>query len=357
MTDRLPSARLLPGMVPDGELYDLWRHSISPYFHVEPSVPHGPQQLPLLKQYNLGSFMAVDTTFSGQKFRRDPMWMAQHDDVDHVLLQFYVRGSNRVDNGGVSYTLDSANVYAVNLAYEIDTVSEDSDTFTLVFPREWLAAEIPHLTHSRGALFAPGSFSASIFVDHMLSLRRMLPEAKMADMGAISQATQGLLDALLRHQDPEGGMAQGPTFQVICRHIERQITDLSLGVDSLCADFRCSRSTVYRLFKAQGGVAAYIQRRRLLACFKALISPKQRHRRIFDIALDYGFNSPSHFSTLFRAHFGMTPKEARGAEVMGCRREASASLKVTFGDTAEDQAEMMWTWAKTLRGETPRRVG
>jgi AraC-like DNA-binding protein len=354
MTDRLPSARLLPGMVPDGELYDLWRHSISPYFHVEPTDPHGPQQLPLLKQYNLGSFMVVDTTFSGQKFRRDSLWMARHDDVDHLAVQLYVRGCNRVDNGGVSYTLDTANVYAVNLAYEVDTESEDSDTFTLVFPREWLASEIPHLTHSRGALFAPGSFSARIFMDHMLSLRRILPEARMTDMSAISLATQGLLDALVRHQDPEGGPGQGPTFQAMCRHIERGMEDMSLGVDSLCAHFRCSRSTVYRLFRAQGGVAAYIQRRRLLACFKALISPKQRHRRIFDIALDYGFNSPSHFSTLFRGHFGMTPKQARAADTMDGHR--AVAPKASFGDTAEDQAEMMWNWAKTLRGEMPRRA-
>jgi len=262
------------------------------------------------------------------------------------LLQFFERGENKVVNGTQCYTEDSENVYAVNLAKTIEAQSTKSQALILVLPRTLISDELPHLANACGALFKPRSFSARIFIDYMKSLRSNLPYAKSEDTAAIVESTLGLLDALTLHDDVDANSVSDAAFRSACRHIERHLGDPGLAVDGICKHLRCSRATLYRLFQPHGGVHQHIQNRRLAACFKAIRSPRYRHRRVYDIALDFGFSSPSHFSNLFRSHFGMTPSEAREMEVR------SPKPPVTSPNGAASDAERMWIWAKTLAQQT-----
>lgn len=348
MTAPIPSAALLPGMVPDEVLPDLWRQSIAPFFDSRPRDRARAGQPPVIRQYHLGQALFVDTAFVAQQFRRDPGWMARHDDADHLLLQLFVRGTNRGTNGNRDFVEQSGNVYAVNLSREVTAESTDAETLSLVLPRALLQAELPQLVDASGALFEDNSASAQIFANHLLSLRQHLGNAQASEAQAIVHGTLGLLDALTRNRDIGASPAQGATLTTICHHIDRHLHDPALDVASLCSQFRCSRATLYRLFQPLGGVREHIQRRRLMACFRAITAPSQAQRRIFDIALDFGFASPSHFSSLFRAHFGMTPSEARES---GGVRPAPPTL--AEGNTAETATEAMWRWARGLAGDTP----
>jgi AraC-like DNA-binding protein len=62
-------------------------------------------------------------------------------------------------------------------------------------------------------------------------------------------------------------------------------------------------------------IARYILRRRLEECARALLSDAQRGRTLTAIALDHGFNSPTHFGRVFRAKFGVTPREYRQKKI------------------------------------------
>jgi AraC-like DNA-binding protein len=90
-----------------------------------------------------------------------------------------------------------------------------------------------------------------------------------------------------------------------------------------------------------------------MACFKAITAPRHMQRRIFDIALDYGFVSPSHFSHLFRRHFGISPSEARE---MGEKRQGRPlELGMPTGGTATTDADRMWRWVKSLTASAAMR--
>lgn len=341
MAPHIPKASLIRGMVPDEILAPLWRESITPYFDAQPIGEAG---APEIHQYHLGRALFADVTFKAQHFRRDPRWMARNDDADHLLLQLYVRGTNQGMNGSHTFLEKPGNVYAVNLAFETDAKSTDAEVQTLILPRDLLMEELPHLVDASGALFPDGSASALIFCDHMMSLRRHLRSALADEIPVIIQGTVGLLDSLSRHGDLASSVARAATLRSLCSHIDRHLNDPELGVESLCRQFRCSRATLYRLFTPLGGVREHIQRRRLVACFKALV--QQQHRRIYDIALDFGFVSPSHFSNLFRDYFGMTPKQARddaSAAALAANPPPSAD-----GQSAREYAELMWRWGKTL---------
>jgi AraC family transcriptional regulator, positive regulator of tynA and feaB len=42
-----------------------------------------------------------------------------------------------------------------------------------------------------------------------------------------------------------------------------------------------------------------------------LANPNARHTKIVDIAYQWGFNNPSHFSRVFKAYYQLTPQEYR----------------------------------------------
>lgn len=350
----IPRASLAPGMVPPDVLPVLWRQSIAPFFDARPNPAlQGPPAPPSIHQFHLGQAIFGDAGFSGQTFTRDEAWMRRHHDADHLLLQLFVEGENRVVNGKHEYVEQPGNVYAVNLGYRIQAASTDAHVLSLVLPRDLVRDEVPHLAEAAGPIFAPDSTAARIFVDYMQSLARNLPHARAGEIPTIARSTIGLLDSLTLTADVGSVVAVDATFSAVCRYIDAHLGDPALGVDRICAYLRCSRATVYRLFKAHGGVHAFIQRRRLVACFKALGSPRHSYRRIFDIAFDFGFASPSHFSHLFRAHFGLTPRQAREAALARPGGPPEAQ------DPAHrlDDGERMWLWAKTLTGQGPATPG
>jgi len=92
-----------------------------------------------------------------------------------------------------------------------------------------------------------------------------------------------------------------------------------LSAQHICAVLGVSRSRLYRLFEPLGGVAQYIQSRRLAKIRAALLDPRDR-RLISDLAYTHGFVSAAHFSRCFRRHFGCAPGDIRGGAGAG-RRE------------------------------------
>jgi transcriptional regulator GlxA family with amidase domain len=75
------------------------------------------------------------------------------------------------------------------------------------------------------------------------------------------------------------------------------------------------------MFERLGGVADYVETRRLGRAYGQLRDPLHQHRRVFEIALNAGFASMSHFSGAFRHRFGLSPSDLRAtvrfARVLG----------------------------------------
>lgn len=311
---RLSSVTLRSGLAPEEELFWHWRQSLSPMFDCTPlGDPPDPPRPLRSTQYHLGEFLFVHACFPGQSFVRDAAWRRRHDDADHVLLQVFLDGSNGGSNGDTDFMQEPGNAYAVNLGHEVDAVSGGADTLSLVLPRAWLAEHLPVLRDARGALFAQDGMAARLFADYMRSLNRNLPHATVADIPVISANLVGFLGSLLAQREPVDADARAGTLQALQRYIDANLGDPALGPEALCARFRMSRATLFRLFRNQGGVRTCIQERRLAACRRALASPHNAGRPIYDIALDCGLSNPSHLSTLFRERFGMSPSEVREA--------------------------------------------
>lgn len=336
MRSPLPSIAIKPGTVSNEELFWQWRGCILPYFESIPLVdPREPTRQPDVEIYNGGRFLFFDSKFASQRFVRDAAWQRQHDDSEHFAIQYYLRGGNEVENGGQDYSVRAGGVYGVNFGYQVEARALDSEVLTVVVPRNELTLHLPELTAAKGTLFVPGSMGARLFGDYLASMGRNLPMATRGDADLMADSVIGLLSVLRADGDPSSRDARHGAFQAIRRYIDDNIGDLSLGVTRLCNRFRMSRASLYRLFEDHGGVRNYVQRRRLVATFKALTEPTNLGRGVFDIALDYGFTSASHFTSRFRAEFGLTPTQVRDAAQAAGARDRAAGLEGGGNNVAE----------------------
>jgi len=349
----LPSVSLIPGTLSNEELFWRWRTGISHYFRSVPLVdPRRPTRAPKVHFYNAGGFHFYHTDLSEQQYVRDPAWLRRNDDSDPVAIQLFLQGTNHVENAGRTYVMAPGMINSVNLGYEVRSSCTDAEALTLALPRLMVAEHLPSLHETHGPLFALDSTAGRLLGDFMHSLRETLPAASAADAPVLCQALFGLLQVLIANGDPHSVDARDGTFIAVRRHIDRNLGDPNLGVASICAKYRMSRATLYRLLQDEGGVRGYILRRRLLACFTALSSETQMKRGIFDIALDYGFTSPSHFATRFRDEFGMTPSEVREAAQAQHARGQSPIFTAASADLPD--VELMQRWSLEL-GSKDRR--
>jgi AraC-like DNA-binding protein len=98
----------------------------------------------------------------------------------------------------------------------------------------------------------------------------------------------------------------------IVNYIEAHLGDPDLTPVRVAAACKMTPRYLHHLFSEEPEtVARYILRRRLEECSRALALSGQRGRTVTSIAFDFGFNSPTHFGRVFRARYGVTPREYR----------------------------------------------
>ncbi|WP_242906273.1 helix-turn-helix domain-containing protein [Actinomadura terrae] len=95
-------------------------------------------------------------------------------------------------------------------------------------------------------------------------------------------------------------------------YIERHLDDPDLCPDGIAAAHFVSSRHLYKLFREEGTtVSMWIKQRRLEHCRRDLRDPLQLNRPVSAIAARWGFVDAAHFSRLFKAAYGASPREYR----------------------------------------------
>lgn len=97
--------------------------------------------------------------------------------------------------------------------------------------------------------------------------------------------------------------------------IDRHLADPGLSVAHLAQELNLSKRHLSRVFAGSDStVAQAILQQRLRHARGLLTDPGTAHLTAAEVGLRSGFTSPSHFSRVFRGHFGMSPTQARGGQ-------------------------------------------
>ena len=166
-----------------------------------------------------------------------------------------------------------------------------------------------------------------IFADHLTSLESHMAQLRPADLAELVASTRSLLLAAIA--PTPGRLAESETMinrallERARQCIQDNLQNTALDVRYILRNLGVSRSRLYRLFEASGGIMHYIQKRRLQAAHKVLADPAST-RRIFELAEDFCFNDAAEFSRAFRREFGYSPSDLRASG--GMRSDVQSPL-------------------------------
>jgi AraC-like DNA-binding protein len=165
-----------------------------------------------------------------------------------------------------------------------------------------------------GLVVAGGSPAGALIGGCLRLLAEQAKAISTEQMDALCDGAVALIVKALAPEFARLGSADAPpsaSFVIIRRHIDQHLTLTSLNADSLAKRFGLSRASLYRLFEPVGGVAGYIRKARLERAYRELMASENSSRRIGPIAYSLGFRNVSAFNRLFKAHYGVSPREAR----------------------------------------------
>lgn len=287
--------------------------------------------------------LLIDTRFSAARFDRTPAHIARAG-VDHYMLSLYLEGEAEFTAGRRVATVRSGDVIFIDMAHanRTDMAAGRSGavhTVALVLPRVLLTPLLGAPDSATAALLSRDSRAGRLVGERLLALQREGAHLSAGDAAAAVDGVAGLVaEAVGPAREAELAVAHASRralLAAIKSYIEKNLLSEAVAVPALCRRFGVSRATLYRLFEGDGGLAHYVQDRRLHRAFMQLISPAGRQARLIDFAVDNHFSSDNTFIRAFRHRFGLTPGEVRELAIDRARANGHGGTRTGFGFEAE----------------------
>lgn len=264
--------------------------------------------------FQFGPFIIGRTRFDPQTYERSAS-KAAADGVDHHLVRWWREGGyvGRTSRGEVR--VRAGDIDVIDFGQPLSARAKASDVIVLAMPKTLLQAAFPQVDDFHGVVVPAGTAPAQLIANHLTHMLSHAPDLAADDIDLVVAAAAAILRVCLRPALEARlrtlPLSDAALLSRLRAHIEDELASRNLTPERLVAGAGVSRSLVYRLFEPFGGVARYIQSRRLHRCMLVLIDPLQHDRQVSAIAFEWGFASESHFSRLFRQTYGVRPSEAR----------------------------------------------
>lgn len=313
---RIVSTESVP---PDSQL-DYWREAVDAHFiHLEmqPNTPGpGGAFTGKIIQHAQGVIAFADVIAQGHIARRSIQSQPIGDD-DIYLLLHQRHGHSFIEQDGRQVRMypgdlvlcDSRRNYSMNMPepfhHEVMVIPGHVMRHSLKSPERYTAVAIPN---NRGA--------GRLFLGFISSLRDSLDELGECSAPSVASATVDLLCAALLEVPEEGRPLprnlRSYHQQRLRAYIHEHLADPDLDVGRIAEALRLSKRHLHSLFDDQPiTLTAWVWKERLDAARRALSMPANARLSIAEIAFSIGFKSSAHFSRLFQASFGMSPRDFR----------------------------------------------
>lgn len=237
-------------------------------------------------------------------------------DVFAIRLQLSGRLAGSIGESGVEAREGDLMFLDMKQALDLTLAAGDSDAadVTLWIPRRKLLAATSRADAFHGYVVAGASPAGALIGGCLRLLAEQAKAISAEQMDALCDGVVALIAKALAPELTQRGGGESRTHAsllIIQRHIDQRLTLPGLNADSLAKRFGLSRASLYRLFEPVGGVAGYIRKARLERAHQELMASENSSRRIGPLAFSLGFRNVSAFNRLFKAHYGVSPRQAR----------------------------------------------
>ncbi|MCR9137585.1 MAG: AraC family transcriptional regulator [Alphaproteobacteria bacterium] len=304
----IPSVRIDAESVGPKHCFDAWRETVRDIYDVKPLAGSSSVR-EYLEAWLVDNLVFTEVGFSQQAFSHH-IKLAQ--DANYLSLQIYRSGAMSGVLGDQSFTVEPGEVHIFDFSRQFHSIAQESIVAGVIIPHEAIGYDPGK--HPAHISFSGNSAIGRFLMDTFFALKNQLPDFQQDEATPLAEGFCSLVRALTLDEPTEDSSDTQRTRlerRIAMRsYLDRRLSSPDLGVDDLLRIFGVSRPTIYRDFADVGGVAGYINDRRLDRAFYQLASASPAQGRIKEIANRLGFNEPAHFSRLFRQRFGITPGEA-----------------------------------------------
>jgi len=188
------------------------------------------------------------------------------------------------------------------------------EQLVLRIPRRYLSRRIACPERLTAVAFRAARGSTAVVSDFMVQVYRQLDQFEPRCLAPMHQALVDLVVTGL-----SGTLTDGlPTANRLVMHqriksfVELHLSDCSLDCQRVAATFGISLRYLNKLFEEDElPLSEWIWSRRLEKARTAVECSSVTGQSITQIAYDWGFKDPAHFSRAFRARYGSTPSSFR----------------------------------------------
>ncbi len=292
---------------------EAWAEWFQPVFDVLSPDASGPGFAAEYSVWNLGALSftrvsapATRTVRTSANIRRSP--------IDHWVISYCRNGPTAISIPNLHLDARAGVPFVWSLGQVSDSSRTVSDRLQLYLPRDSFSEIGEFLDMAVGSMLDSGP--GHLLVDYLHLLERHLPNLSAEDSARLPNAIQAMVAACVAPTADRLACAlpqiKLTMLEKVRRAVSRNLRCPSLGPRMLCHETAMSRSQLYRVLESEGGVARYVQRRRLSESFSMLSDPSCV-LPISEIAAGLCFSDPSSFSRAFRREFGVSPAEVRAS--------------------------------------------
>lgn len=292
------------GLLPEADQFEAWARFTANSRVSRPG--HGPF-FAKASFWNLNGMLVSIQALDAMTMTRDDA-MLRASVSDHFLIVIPIQGESQFTDDIVDQPVRPGDVLMVDLNRTAVCRCGPQTTVGISLARAFLEERAGRVD-AQGVL--PSTPEAHIFANFMRTLVEQLPAASPASIEPLSRIVRDLLANALSISAPaQAGTPYAVSARVRAKaYIENQRPG-TLDVDVMGQSLGMTRSSLYRLFKADGGLQAFDRRRRLRLLHRAVADPLNR-QSFGDLGFHHGFTDPAHLARLFRQTFGYSMSELR----------------------------------------------
>lgn len=288
--------------------FDSWLAAVSAACGRYDAIRLGGHSQGAMSMYRRGALelATIDIDQTRLKRRQEDV---KGDDGKFYFMVAQLNGQARMEQGSNRNMLLPGDLMLLDSArpseFQYDSPSRQ---FSLIIPRDFFSSSA-----FRGSINAGVKVPAT---SQMARMTRLLVDEAIQQPSLGQQESEAVLAAVVSLLAPvvgtetRGMTSQQKAFQRAMTFIEQNLHLPDLNPAMIAKEVGISLRGLYRCFAEHDIVVAkHIRDRRLDVC--AELIRRKDNTPITELAHTWGFNEPSHFSTLFKARFNITPSEYR----------------------------------------------
>ncbi|WEX74980.1 AraC family transcriptional regulator [Sinorhizobium numidicum] len=324
------------------EQFEAWRSHIAPL--VDVILPEGKSPddgFPAHHTaWHLGNLLIVQQRTPAHSYIRSQA-MLRLSPIDHWYVELIRSGRTWTEVDRHVAENEPGKLVFRSLGYPSRGRATDLDAILLFMPYDLLADDAAVLEAANNSVLS-GNL-ANLLINYVSGTEANLDVLTAEELPKIVHTIRDMVVAC-------ASAAAGPSsigtptnrgmMERAHRYIHRNLHSPDLTPEAVSRALGISRTRLYQLFGASGGVLNYIRKRRLLAAYADLSDPTN-NRPISEIAEAAGFDLAANFTRAFSHEFGCSPREVRKAAIAERPVPSAPQVARPIGSTFAD-------WLTTL---------